>query len=120
MSASDPGSGHQGKPLSRANDKPALHRCMEYRGGNYISQFAAVDECEAARQWAEYLRAVRPVPRSSSYLAKAVIANLGIGPPVSLNGVTGVWCVTAVCGGDLMIANIVESVPPWQRQLTTS
>lgn len=83
----------------------------EYRGGNYVSQFLASSECEAAWRWTEHLKAERPIPRSSSYLAKAVAAELAERPPVPLDGLSDVWCVLAVCGGDLMIANIIESVP---------
>lgn len=84
----------------------------EYRGGTYISQVRAMGAHAAISAWAELLRKERPVPRSSTYLARAVSANIARGDhPVAMDGLSGVWCFTALCGGDLMILDIVESVP---------
>ena len=81
----------------------------EFRGGTYVSQLAADDERDAARRWAEYLKRERPIPRVSSYLAKSVAEELVGYPPVPFDGLSGVWCVTGNCGGNLMLANIIES-----------
>ncbi|MBY8825015.1 hypothetical protein [Sphingomonas colocasiae] len=84
----------------------------EYRGGTYIAQVRAVDPRGAIAAWAVLLRTDRPVPRSSAHLARAVSANIARGDrPVAMDGLSGVWCFTALCGGDLMILDIVDSVP---------
>lgn len=84
----------------------------EYRGGTYVSQVRAIDPPGAISVWAALLRTERRVPRSSAYLARAVSANIARGDrPVAMDGLSGVWCFTALCGGDLMILDIVDSVP---------
>lgn len=84
----------------------------EYRGGTYIAQVRATDAHAAISAWAALLRSDRPVPRASTYLARAVSANIARGDrPVAMDGLSGVWCFTALCGGDLMILDIVELVP---------
>jgi hypothetical protein len=82
----------------------------EFRGGTYVSQVIAGDLFEAVRAWTDYLARDRPIPRSSTYLAKTVAAQTREVAPTALKGLSGVWCVTATCGGDLMLANIVETV----------
>jgi len=54
----------------------------------------------------------RPIKRASSYLAKSVAAWIEDFPPVALDGLTDVWCVTGSCGGDFMLVNIIETVQP--------
>jgi len=83
----------------------------EFRGGTYVSQHFAEDERQAAQQWAEYLKRDRPISRASTYLAKTVAADLPERPPVPLDGLSSVWCLSALCGGDLMLANIIHSGP---------
>ena len=84
----------------------------EFRGGTYVSQVAGNDVQEAVRSWADYLAREKPIPQSSTYLAKSVAASLDHTPPVTLDGLSGVWCIFGNCGGDLMLANIVESGLP--------
>jgi hypothetical protein len=76
-----------------------------------VSQVAAANEKEAVRAWAVNLRVERPFARASAFLAKSVEINLDSFPPVSINGVANVWCITGSCGGDFMLADIVETVP---------
>lgn len=77
-----------------------------------MSQVLAPDEHGAVVAWAGALRIERPFGRASSYLAKAAEADLADFPPVAIKGVSSVWCVTGICGGDLMLADIIETVPP--------
>lgn len=81
----------------------------EFRGGTYVSQVLADDLLGAIKAWTDYLQIQRPIPRVSKHLAKAVIAEISGELPVALVGLTGVWCVTAIYGGDLMLANIVDT-----------
>lgn len=83
---------------------------LDFRGGTYVSQVEARDEVDAARRWASLFAIEKSLGRSSPYLAKAVLRDLDNGDhPTQLDGLTGVWCMTALCGGDLAIANIVGS-----------
>lgn len=82
----------------------------EFRGTTHVSQVFALDEHDAVRAWAETLLTERPFGRSSSYLAKAAEADLAEFPPVDIKGVSNIWCVTGNCGGDFMLANIIETV----------
>jgi hypothetical protein len=84
----------------------------EFRGTTHVSQVSAPDEHDAVLAWAGALRTERPFGRASSYLANAAEADLADYPPVAIKGVSNVWCVTGSCGGDLMLANIVETVAP--------
>lgn len=81
----------------------------EFRGGNYVSQVSANDPLGAIEAWTGYLASERPIPRVSKHLAKAVAARIGDNAPTALEGLTGVWCFSAVYGGDLMLANIVHT-----------
>lgn len=77
-----------------------------------MSQVSAPAEHEAVLAWAGTLRTERPFGRASSYLAKAAEADVAANPPIAIKGVSNVWCVTGSCGGDLMLADIVETVLP--------
>lgn len=81
----------------------------EFRGGTYVEQVDATNVRDAVRVWAERLATERPIPRSSTWLAKRVSQDLVLNDPTSLDGMKGVWCITASCGGDFMLANIVET-----------
>jgi len=85
----------------------------EFRGTTYVSQVSASDEHDAVRVWADTLRRERPFGRASSYLAKAA-GSEGFSPVV-IGDLANVWCVSAVCGGHLMLADIVETVRPMNR-----
>ena len=82
----------------------------DFRGGTYVSQVDASDVRDAVRAWTDILAKERPIARASSYLAKSIAANRNEFPPVALDGLTGVWCITGKCGGDFMLANIIETV----------
>lgn len=83
---------------------------LDFRGGIYVSQVEASDEVDATRRWASVLTDEKKLGRSSPYLAKDVLRHLDYGSyPTPLDGLAGVWCVAASCGGDLAIANIVRS-----------
>lgn len=82
----------------------------DFRGGTYVSQVRASDERDAVRAWTELLIQERPIKGASSYLAKSVASNMAEYPPVALNGLTSVWCFTGSCGGDFMLADIIETV----------
>ncbi len=75
-----------------------------------MSQVRASDERDAVRAWTELLIEERPIKAASSYLARSVASNMAEYPPVALNGLTGVWCITGSCGGDFMLADIIETV----------
>lgn len=85
----------------------------EFRGTTNVAQVCAPDERDAVRAWAGTLRTERPFGRASSYIGKTVEADLAEKiPPVAIRGVSNVWCITVICGGDLMLADIVETVLP--------
>ncbi len=85
----------------------------EFRGTTNVSQVCALDEQDAVRAWARTLRTERPFGRASSYIGKTAEADLAEkAPTVAIRGVSNVWCITGLCGGDLMLANIVETASP--------
>jgi hypothetical protein len=82
----------------------------EFRGTTNVAQVCAPDERDAIRAWAETLRIERPFGRASSYIGKTAVADLEEKlPPIAIRGIPNVWCITGICGGDLMLANIVET-----------
>ncbi len=81
----------------------------EFRGGTFVSQVSANDALGAMEAWTGYLARERPIPQVSTHLAKAVAAQMYDNGPITLQGLIGVWCFSAVCGGDLMLANIVHT-----------
>lgn len=83
----------------------------DFRSGTYVSQVRASDERDAVRAWTELLIEERPIKGVSSYLAKSVASSMAEYPPVALSGLQSVWCITGSCGGDFVLANIVETVP---------
>lgn len=84
----------------------------EFRGTTHITQVSARDEQEAIRVWVSIIRRERPYGRASAAVAKSAEAGAGGSPPVPLVGLVNVWCVTGTCGGNLMLANIVETMSP--------
>jgi hypothetical protein len=84
----------------------------EFRGTTHVSQVSATDEHEAVRLWAGVVRSERPFARASSHLAKSAESGASSFQPVALSGLSSVWCITGRCGGDLMLADIVETATP--------
>jgi hypothetical protein len=82
----------------------------EFRGGTYVSQVTGNDVQEAVKSWVAYLKQNQPIPNSSVELAQAVNANLSDTPPVLLDGLSGVWCISAIFDGDLMLAHLIECI----------
>lgn len=83
---------------------------LDFQGGTYVSQTEAADEIEAVRLWCGQMAASAPAGRASASLAKALRKGLEVDPPVALEALTGVWCMTAVHGRSLALLNIVRSV----------
>lgn len=92
----------------------------EFRGGTYISQFRAVDEIDALREWAAYLVVRKPIPRVSHIVARNALKDLEIidemlgmsMPPVPIEGITDTWCSSASCGRDMAMIHIVRTAEP--------
>jgi hypothetical protein len=84
----------------------------DFRGGTYVSQVYAFDERHAVRAWTEFLQKERPIKAVSAYLAKSVAAEYSERSPDVLDGLVGAWCISGLCGGDLMLANIIETAMP--------
>ena len=78
----------------------------EFRGGTYVSQVHAASVDGALEAWGQRLKLEKPIPRASVRLAAAVLAG---GSPTLLEGLEGVWCASAIMGGDLVLLNIVRS-----------
>jgi hypothetical protein len=81
----------------------------EFRGGTYVSQVAGGDVRDAVSAWIDYLAREKPIPHFSEHLARSVAVNLDDTPPVPLDGLSGVWCISGSCEGDFMLANIIAS-----------
>ena len=81
----------------------------EYRGGTYVAQVSAEDLSKAIRAWADYLISDEPIPRVSALVAKEVAAQIDDSGPTELEGLIGVWCISAIVGGDYLLANIVDT-----------
>jgi hypothetical protein len=84
----------------------------EFRGTTHVSQVSATDEHDAVRLWGGVLRQERPFGRASTALAKSAEGGASSFEPIALSGLSTVWCITGSCGGDLMLADIVETVTP--------
>jgi hypothetical protein len=84
----------------------------EFRGTAAISQVMASDERKAVSIWAESLLAERPFGRASTYLARSAARGDSSFEPVGISGLASVWSLTGLCGGDLLLADIVETVLP--------
>ena len=84
----------------------------EFRGTTAISQVMANDEREAVSVWAEGLQAQRTFGRASAYLARSATRGDASFEPVEISGLANVWSVTGLCGGDLLLADVVETVLP--------
>jgi hypothetical protein len=82
----------------------------EFRGTTDVRQVFADDESGAVRAWVSTFRDARPFGRASAYLAKSIESDQDTFPPVALQGVENVWCFNSSCGGDFMLANIIETV----------
>lgn len=80
-----------------------------YDGGTYLSQVTATGARAAAANWAEAFREERPAPKGSRRLADDVLGRLGSEPPVAVQGLAGVWCVTAVARGKAALIHIIIS-----------
>jgi hypothetical protein len=74
-----------------------------------VSQVSAADELDAVRNWGAVVRKERPFGRASAYLARSAENDVSLFEPVAISGVANVWCITGSCGGDFMLANIVET-----------
>lgn len=81
----------------------------EFRGTTDVRQVRACDEREAVLAWLETFGERRPFSRASTHLARSIEADLANFPPVPFQGLVNIWCLTASCGGDVMLANIVET-----------
>jgi hypothetical protein len=83
----------------------------EFRGGTYASQVLAEDERHALDNWCALVRAEKPIPRSSPYVAKAVLRDIEKFElePQPLDGLVGVWCFSSSLDDDLILVNIVLS-----------
>ena len=81
----------------------------EFRGGTYVAQVLADDLPKAIRAWTDYLVSERPIPRVSAHVAKAVAAQIDDPGPTELEGLMGVWCISAIVGEDHLLANIVDT-----------
>ena len=84
----------------------------EFRGTTALSQVVANDEREAVSVWAKGLQAEKPFGRASTYLARSAARGDTSFEPIEIDGLTSVWSVTGLCGGDLLLADIVETVLP--------
>jgi hypothetical protein len=84
----------------------------EFRGTNAIAQVTASDVRHAVSVWAESIAAEKPFGRASTYLARSAARGDASFKPVGINGLASVWCVTGLCGGDLLLADIVKTVLP--------
>lgn len=80
-----------------------------YDGGTYISQVSATGARTAAEAWASAFREERPAAKGSRRLADDVVGRLGSEPPVAVQGLAGVWCVTAVARGKAALIHIITS-----------
>lgn len=81
----------------------------DYDGGTYISQVAAPDERAAAANWAKAFREEKKAPKGAKRITKDVLGRLDTDPPTLLEGLSGVWCVTALARDKLALINIIRS-----------
>ncbi len=81
----------------------------EFRGGTYVSQVQATDEIAAVRVWADKVSKERPIPRSSSYVATAVLHHLHEYGLSALTGLKNVWCFGGEVGASSILGDIILS-----------
>jgi hypothetical protein len=83
----------------------------DYDGGTYVSQHEAGDPIEVAQKWSVMIRAERPIPYSSSYIANRVLRDLNDDfGPVALDGLSNVWQMGGKVGRSYYTATIVMTL----------
>ena len=91
----------------------ALFTCiMDYEGGTYISQVKAVSVRAACMTWARKL----DISQIEGLGAKGKLSLIDemreeSDHIVSINGVSNVWCVTALVRNKLVIVNFIQTAP---------
>lgn len=80
---------------------------LDYAGGTYVAQTRATDEQAAVRAWQDKLRVSRIADAVSEEVAAAF--DEATDSPVPLNGLAGVWCVSASATQGLALVNIVKT-----------
>ena len=80
----------------------------DYDGGTYVSQFDGHNAHDVARQWAAMIRAHRPIPWSSGYIADGVFRDLddGLGP-AAMDDIEDAWQMGGRVGRAFYTATIV-------------
>ena len=82
----------------------------DFNGGTYVSQFEGDNPERIARQWAPMMQSERPIPRSSTHIAKNLIRDLHDGfLPSPLDGLTNVWQSGTKVGRDYFTVTFVRS-----------
>ena len=96
---------------------------LDYRGGTYVSQVQAETPAEAVQAWAASLdpKVVHGLgPSGKKDLVRVLAEDVeGGSGPVLLDGLTNVWCTSALMRGAGMTINIVSTctrLPPRQKQ----
>ena len=81
---------------------------LDYAGGTYVAQTKAMSEGEALDSWIAKLGSGGIGEGPSVEVANA-FQDLGAGRPRPLEGVTSVWCSSAVGKQGLALVNIVKT-----------
>ena len=83
----------------------------EIGGGTYCAQAYGADVESAVREWTARIRRERWVERLSEQVADQVIQDWDERdlPPVKLDGLSGVWCMSGLVDEIQFFVNIVES-----------
>ncbi|MCA9524480.1 MAG: hypothetical protein KC609_26115 [Myxococcales bacterium] len=83
---------------------------LDFRGGTYLHQLEAESVEEAVADWARELdiAAISGFdPAERDELIRAVDDD----PPIAINGMRGVWCVSAGLEAGLALAHVICTAP---------
>ena len=80
---------------------------MEYRGGTYIAQITETLK-NAPVRWAEELE-VSQIQGFETPDREELVSAMKVDEPMRIQGLTNVWCVTALIGAEMAIIHFVET-----------
>ena len=81
---------------------------MEYAGGTHISQVSAASPKSACVKWAQGLD-VSQVSGLGQKSKESLIREMEADAPLTIDGLSNAWCVTALIRGELALVSIVRT-----------
>ena len=83
---------------------------LDYCGGTYVHQVDSPGPGAAMMAWASTMP-LESIPSLCNADRAALLEAMRSESPQQVNGTRNVWCVSAIVGGHLALAHVVETVP---------